>query len=283
MILVLVLSGNNSSKLLGAGNNWLRSLQNWVGVNGLKMNVAKTKANLFRLKNEPVIVNDNLTLNCLPIDIVDSFKNLVVNFSQHIAWQNHIEYIVSKLAGTVGVVCRHKDVLAVAAKLTLDNSLWYLLMNYCVLVCGTSGTTKLQWIFSFKGNCYVLFPTHQVIFMRKCCSRNIIQYRLISCKVIEWVLPTKRKTRKLPDFAKLVKHISAYNTGKPEPRKLPSASPSSGYGMLKFQYPLLLNNRAKLILILFIQRQKGYWIISCLARYAAVAPTVSFLCIIRIT
>lgn len=245
----LFLSGNDASQLLGAGNKLLRSLQNWVDANGLKINVNKTKAIFFRSKNKPIVMEDYLTLNSMPIEIVDSFKTLGVIFSQHVTWEKHIEHILPKLARAVGVIRRHRDILPVAVKLCIYNSLFYSIINYCILVWGTTGSTNLQKILLIQKKMLRLFcnaPSNihtETLFAKYNIIpiHNLYNYRL----AIAYRNEETKNSKRLSYLANLVKHMPSYNTRVCEPWIVPSHRLASSDGMLKFQLPHLLNKIAK--------------------------------------
>lgn len=136
----IFLSASNMDELIPMGNLVLEKFLSWSKINGLKINTVKSKAILFRPVNKHVISNYTLEIGTDQIEIVKQHKTLGVIFSEHMQWDNHIEYLVTKLSKVVGIICHCRSLLPVNIKMQIYHALFSSQINYCHLVWGT--TTK---------------------------------------------------------------------------------------------------------------------------------------------
>lgn len=114
--------------------------------NGLRINAAKTKAVFFRSRGTEVDVNQSLTLEGIPVEIVEKHKLLGVTFSAHMTWTCHIESLTKSLSRAAGVLSQCRHFLPENAKLQIYHALFSSHINYCLLVWGTTTLSNINTI-----------------------------------------------------------------------------------------------------------------------------------------
>lgn len=105
--------------------------------NDLRINTDKTKAILFHLRHK------NFTLLPIHIDnteieIVAHFQTLGVYFSEHMSLDKHISYQNGKLSVVTGCMRKQYFYFPISVNIILYNGLFSSLLNYGVLVWGTT-------------------------------------------------------------------------------------------------------------------------------------------------
>lgn len=140
----LFFSGENCNALIKQANNVLSSLEKWTKCNMLTINPNKTKAVIFRSRNKHVIQTDQVVFGGTQIEVVNSIKTLGVHFTEHMSWENHINYMVTKLSQIIGSTCRSRYLLPKCAKMIIYNSLFLSCLSYCTLVWGSTTSTNIH-------------------------------------------------------------------------------------------------------------------------------------------
>lgn len=130
----IFLTGKSVNELITHANLLLIRLEKWTRENGLKINVAKTKAMVFHAKNKAEIVKQTIFLNSTPVEIVPSLKILGVIFQETLSWDHHIHFLATKVSQVVGLVYRNKHLLPRNILLLIYNTLFLSRINYCHLV-----------------------------------------------------------------------------------------------------------------------------------------------------
>ena len=96
-----------------------------------------TKFIVFHTSNRAVQY-PNLKINNTDIEHVFELNFLGVVFNSQMNWNTHINYIVSKISRTVGILYRLKDISPQSVLLTLYNTLILPHFLYCLLLLGSS-------------------------------------------------------------------------------------------------------------------------------------------------
>jgi len=126
-------------------NSELISVNNWLKLNKLSLNVSKTKSMIFHTPNK------KLTLPLLKIDdsqieYVDTFPLLGILINKHLSWFPHQNLVSTKIAKTVCILTKLKNYLPLETLKTIYNSLINSHLNYGILCWGykCTNTLKLQ-------------------------------------------------------------------------------------------------------------------------------------------
>ena len=90
-------------------NAELTKLWEWLGANKLSLNIAKTKYMVFHTSKRNVIY-PNLKVNNNNIERVTEFNFLGVILNSHMTWNKHINHISMKIARSIGILYRLRNV-----------------------------------------------------------------------------------------------------------------------------------------------------------------------------
>ena len=90
-------------------NSELSKLWAWLGANKLSLNIAKTKYMVFHTSKRNVIYH-NLKANNSNIERVTQFNFLGVTLHSHSTWNKHIKHISKKIARSIGILYRLRNV-----------------------------------------------------------------------------------------------------------------------------------------------------------------------------
>ena len=109
----LFFSGTSIDVIIGRANQFLQSLNVWTTANSLTINVAKTKAIIFRAKNTSCTSSlpGGLSLASRDVEIVKNAKVLGVTFNEHMQWDETVQDTTIKLSKVVGVLYKHRNIL----------------------------------------------------------------------------------------------------------------------------------------------------------------------------
>lgn len=138
------ISGKSERDIEKKASRALDALDTWTKANCLKINTKKTKIVLYIPKRKVITKPINVSLSHDLVEIVDSVKILGVIFSNHLTWNDHIDYVRSKISSAVGVMTRLRTILPVKVRLLIYNSLVLSLLQYCSSVWSTTGITNLS-------------------------------------------------------------------------------------------------------------------------------------------
>ena len=80
-------------------NEDLSALSEWLCLNKLTMNIAKTKYITYSLSKRTALINNELKvfLNGNVIEKVDTFKFLGIHIDENLTWKPHMNKILSKI------------------------------------------------------------------------------------------------------------------------------------------------------------------------------------------
>lgn len=126
----------------------INSLVEWVGANGLALNIKKTNYMLFsRSRN---INQDYFTpkIANIPIERKQVARFLGVLVDDKLTWTHQIAAIKSKMSKYVGVIFKLKGILPLSVRLAIYNSFVQSHLNYCSLIWGTCAKSNLNKLFT---------------------------------------------------------------------------------------------------------------------------------------
>ena len=117
----------------------------WLRANKLTLNANKTKYVIFgtrqKLTNKPDL---NLTVGASKIERVSSMKYLGVILDEHLTFDEHVSYILTKSSKKLGILRRARDYLNKKSKILLYKSLILLHLDYCDIVYMCTSESNLQ-------------------------------------------------------------------------------------------------------------------------------------------
>ena len=126
-------------------NTELNKISDWLKLNKLSLNIAKTKAMLFHTvqRNVPP---PNIILNNKKIEFVKSFNLLGIVIDSHLNWKYHVDLTSKKLVKTIGIMNKLKNTVPLKALINIYNALILSHINYGLFVWGGKGNKifKLQ-------------------------------------------------------------------------------------------------------------------------------------------
>ena len=136
---------NNLQQLAAKINKELKLINNWLKVNRLSLNVAKSKFMLFHMPQRK-IAPPTLYIDGVLIDGVTHFNFLGIIIQNNLKWDTHINAISLKICRTIGILNKLKNVLPQSILKMLYYSLIVPHLNYGILLWGysTGRIFKLQ-------------------------------------------------------------------------------------------------------------------------------------------
>ena len=138
-------AGKNIDDLVCSINTELKNIMNWMNINKLSVNAAKTKLMIFRPKRKKAPDPQNkIMINGSEVERVESIKFLGIMLDETLSWKNHIENIRSKISKGIGIIMKARNLLVSKTLLTLYYSFVYPHLSYCIEVWGSAYKTHLD-------------------------------------------------------------------------------------------------------------------------------------------
>ena len=94
----IFMSGRNLKFLYRKMNDDLNRLTLWFNKNNLSLNIGKSYAVLFKTRTKLANYQGNITIDGVNVKQVPSVKFLGVHIDQHLDWNTHCQYLLTKLA-----------------------------------------------------------------------------------------------------------------------------------------------------------------------------------------
>lgn len=226
--ITLFFTGTDPDKLTVSANNFFASLKMWTDLNCLKINANKTKALLFRPRNEIARVSTNLWLGGNNIEFVQKIKALSAFFSEHLTWDQHINHVGMKLNKLNGLMSKHRHFLTQNTEKLLYISLFLPSLSYCHVIWGTTTNQNiLKLLVVQKRSLRIITNAPWFTSTRKYFNElniiNVLQmhnFRLVSL----YKNTVTMNHAPLLQLSNLIKHIPSYNIRQPEIWKLPTVT-----------------------------------------------------------
>ena len=129
-------------------NNELQYISNWFKANKLILNLQKTNFCVFKNNHHGMnILQDvSLSIDSIPISKANVVIFLGVRVDINLKWDNHIEYVRSKISKCIGILHKLKFFVPQSVLFTLYNSLILPHISYCIVIWGNSSRTKIDTI-----------------------------------------------------------------------------------------------------------------------------------------
>ena len=84
----------------------LSKISEWLKVNKLSLDFARTNYILFRPRQKLITVSGTITLDNIPVQQVEVTKFLGVLLDQHLSWKYHINHDAKKVSKTIGIISK---------------------------------------------------------------------------------------------------------------------------------------------------------------------------------
>jgi hypothetical protein len=141
----LFFSGDDLWKLMSSVNTELIKLSDWFKSNKLSLNIKKTNYIIFGNKKIPKSLNQfQLSIDGNILEQVENTKFLGVYIDNKLNWSRHIEHVALKIAKSLGVMNRVRNVLPYSILLTLYHTLVYPYLTYCNIIWGCAKPSLLN-------------------------------------------------------------------------------------------------------------------------------------------
>ena len=93
-------------------NTELKNVCDWLSANRLSLNIKKTKFMVFHNKNKKVdTIAFDIKVENMKIDRISAFNLLGITLDEHLNWNSHINVTSMKIARSVGILCKVKNIL----------------------------------------------------------------------------------------------------------------------------------------------------------------------------
>ena len=140
----IIISENNIAELQNKIELLLEKLQSWVNVNGLKLNIQKTKYMIFSNVEKTDL---NIKIKSTPISRSRCEKFLGILVDDSLSWTDHINGLASKISRNVGILYKLKGIVPESVLRTLYNSFVQSNLNYCSTVWGLKSKHSVEKVF----------------------------------------------------------------------------------------------------------------------------------------
>ncbi|MBY0581213.1 MAG: endonuclease/exonuclease/phosphatase family protein, partial [Rickettsiales bacterium] len=149
----LFLSHENINILFSNMNNELKKISFWFKKNRLSLNIDKTKWTIFYPNNKkqilPIIMPDLYIDNTiLKREKITKFLGIFID--ENLSWRPHINNISNKVAKSIGILYKSRDILNKKQLTELYYSFIHCHLNYANIVWGSTHKTKLKSLYQHQ-------------------------------------------------------------------------------------------------------------------------------------
>jgi len=145
----ILCSHHDFNELIRNVNSELSKVCNWFATNKLSLNLTKTNYILFN-KPSSCIYKPTIRMCNTEIARVGSCKFLGIYVDEKLNWKKQIDQTQTKLAKTLGILYRARNLLDEVTLKTLYYSLFLPYLNYCSEIWGNTFKTNLQPIVTLQ-------------------------------------------------------------------------------------------------------------------------------------
>ena len=107
----MFLSGKDPDLLVKTMSQEMNHVVDWLKLNKLSLNLKKTHFILFRKQRSKVCLSEELHIDNVKINMVDSTKFLGIFIDQSLTFRKHILYIKGKISRGIGILYKCRPVL----------------------------------------------------------------------------------------------------------------------------------------------------------------------------
>ena len=198
-------------------NAELLKLWEWLGANKLSLNIAKTKYMAFHTSKRNVIY-PNSKVNNSNIERVTQFNFLGVILHSHMTWNKHINHISMKIARSIGILYRLRNVYPESVLLTIYNTLMFNHFHYCLLLWGSVVNENHSLHLLQKKALRIITNNDYLVHTEPICKRLRILKILDMFSAAIWKFYYKLMNNKLPEYFFFMKPVSPVVTERYEIR-----------------------------------------------------------------
>lgn len=116
-------------------NTELKLVSEWLKLNKLSLNIAKTKAMLFHTYQRQVEIPD-IFIDRNRIEFVNEFKFLGIVIDKNLSFKPHINFVSKKISKSIGILAKLKHTLPAGVLLNIYNALILPYLTYGISVWG---------------------------------------------------------------------------------------------------------------------------------------------------
>ena len=130
----------------------MKCVYTWLLCNKLSLNVLKTKYVVFQnFQNKSEIYNNvSLFVNEKEIEKSSVVTYLGVLLDEHLTWDNHINYISSKISRNIGILYRIKYFVPLRILFMMYNAFILPHIMYCIIIWANQFPSKLEKIYRLQ-------------------------------------------------------------------------------------------------------------------------------------
>ena len=143
----IIVTGADVAEITSKIKSILPKIENWVDINGLKLNLKKTKYMIFSNKRQ-TIEDIDIKLNNIDIQRTYEERFLGVIMDSKMSWNAHRQKLASKLSQNSGILRKLKNTVPDSVIKLLYNSFIQSHLYYCSNVWGLGSKSSLDKIFS---------------------------------------------------------------------------------------------------------------------------------------
>ena len=146
----LITNGKNINEIEHKFKLEITKLVKWLQTNRLSLNLTKTHYMIFGTNKKKFPSDLNLEIEGVIIDEVKETKFLGIILENTLSWNSHISHISKKIAKSVGILTRARQMLNKKILTQLYYSFLYPYIMYCNVIWGNSPDKHLWQIFKLQ-------------------------------------------------------------------------------------------------------------------------------------
>ena len=143
----IIITGNTYAEVQDNINNILNDIDKWVNLNGLKLNIKKTKFMVFSNRRDDSS-GISIHLRGAAVERVKTERFLGVIIDTGLSWKTHITKLASKISMNAGIIFKLKGIVPAKVLKSLYNSFIQSHLNYCSNVWGHGSQASINVIFT---------------------------------------------------------------------------------------------------------------------------------------
>ena len=143
----IIITGKNITEVSQKLKEICNKLIEWVDVNGLRLNLKKTKYIIFTRKKSENFLPAPLIISGTKIEQKHEVRFLGVIVDENLTWKKHINTLHTKMSRYIGIMYKLKQILPLKARIQIFHSFVQSQINYCSLVWGFSAKSYIEILF----------------------------------------------------------------------------------------------------------------------------------------